>query len=153
MRSHLSLVLLDAPHERKFRLEIGVHAGASVSKTQRLRFDPVHEDHTHARERVVVELAVRRLNELTPGETLPFQGCPLRFEQVESHGNLLARLRQHLRQDLARNLSRLRARAGLDHLRQGLEQTAALLFAPAAGIGTHSTVLVAGRVTSTFFTT
>jgi hypothetical protein len=36
----------------------------------------VHEDDSDARERVVVELAVRRLDQLLPGEGLLIEGCP-----------------------------------------------------------------------------
>jgi hypothetical protein len=61
-------------------------ARASVAEANRCRLDAVHENHPNARERVVVELAVRRLCQLLPGEFLLCERRPAVVQKVDGHG-------------------------------------------------------------------
>ena len=49
----------------------------AMAEAKRLRLDAVHQDDAHARERVVVELAVRGARHLAPGEYLAIEAAPL----------------------------------------------------------------------------
>jgi hypothetical protein len=72
-------------------------------------FDAVHQDHTDARERIVIELAERKPGELAPGEYLTIERDAGLFENIEGHGSSLgmtwsdmqARRRNHLARDPA----------------------------------------------------
>jgi hypothetical protein len=66
-------VLLDPAHPRQRQLQVAVHARAGVAEAQRLRRDAVHQDYPHPGEGVVVQFAVRRLDQLFPGEALLLQ--------------------------------------------------------------------------------
>ena len=84
------LVLLDAPDARERRLQVAVHARAACAEAHRLRLDAVHQDHAHARERVVVELADGRPRHLAPGEHLAIERHPFFGENIQAHGHLRA---------------------------------------------------------------
>jgi hypothetical protein len=59
-----------------------------MAEAHRLRFDPVHQDDAHARERVVVELAVRGTGHLAPGELLGVERHAFLLQDVERHAYL-----------------------------------------------------------------
>src|SRR3954447_21971820 len=61
-----------------------------MAEAKRLRLDAVHQDHPHARERIVVQLAVRGTRHLTPGEHLAIERHPFFGENIQAHGHLRA---------------------------------------------------------------
>jgi hypothetical protein len=66
-------MLLDTAYQRQYQLQITIHARTDVPKAQRLRLDAIREDDTHLREGVIVKFAIGRLDQLPPGEALPWQ--------------------------------------------------------------------------------
>jgi hypothetical protein len=67
-------MLLDTAYPRQRELQITIHARIRVAEAQRFRLNAIHEDDAHPREGVVIEFAIRRLDQLPPGEALLFQG-------------------------------------------------------------------------------
>ena len=59
--------------KRENELQVTVHPSTDVAEAQRFRLDAVHENDSHPRERVVVELAVGRLHQLLPREGLAIE--------------------------------------------------------------------------------
>jgi hypothetical protein len=92
---HGRLMLLDAPHLRERELQLRpVHARRAVREAVRFQLDAVHEDDAHARVRIVVQLADRRLHQVAPGELLLLQRHAAIFQQGRFHARMVrARLR------------------------------------------------------------
>jgi hypothetical protein len=67
------LMLFSATNLGERELELSVHARAGMGEPKRLRFDAVHKNDAHLRERIVVELAHWRLHEVAPGKCLPIE--------------------------------------------------------------------------------
>jgi hypothetical protein len=80
------LVMVDAAHERQLPPQVRVHARAQVREPNGLVLEPVHEDHAHAGEGIVVELSVGLGDHFTPGEDLILDRRSAIREQMYRHG-------------------------------------------------------------------
>ena len=67
---HRRLVLFDPPYLRKRQAQLTVEPCGSVREAHRFGFDAVHQDNSHTREGVVVQLADRLTGQLPPSEAL-----------------------------------------------------------------------------------
>jgi hypothetical protein len=74
------LMLLRTAQASQVVLEVPIHARAHMAEAQLIGLDAVHEDHAYARKGIVVELAVRGLNQLLPRESLLFEWRPVIFQ-------------------------------------------------------------------------
>jgi hypothetical protein len=79
------LVLFDAADLRQRLAQRAVHARGHVRETVGLELEAVHEDDADAGERVIVELADRRLHELAPGEALAVDRAALDVVEAQGH--------------------------------------------------------------------
>ncbi len=80
------LVMLDPADPGQRLLQLRVHPRAGVAETQGLGLDAVHQDHPHARERVVGELPVGQLHQVLPREFLSIDRRASFLQQFDCHG-------------------------------------------------------------------
>src|SRR5688572_19558058 len=78
-------MLLDTPDTGELHLQGLIDPRTRVAESQRFGFDAIHENDAHAREGVVVELRVRRLDQIAPGKTLLVERHASLAPDIETH--------------------------------------------------------------------
>jgi hypothetical protein len=79
---HRRLMLFGTADLRQRQAQFAAHSCRHVLKAQRFGFDAVHQDHAHARERIVIQFADRLADHIAPGKALLVEGVAFRAEKI-----------------------------------------------------------------------